>query len=198
MLELLRWHELRLDILQAEIDGTKLDQVRAVAARTGGDIPAPAQKATGAGGPGRDAPVDAAVAKRPRDRVTALTGYCCSGSWMLGAGRRTHNPLLSWKLMEEMTSFDAAVKRSREGAGVPVRKDFYDAIGQEDVRHVEHLRWNDLLLFGGARPPPRPDALPGGPRRADLRHDPPARLAVPDRRRRGAAPSPPRRQTGAT
>jgi KaiC/GvpD/RAD55 family RecA-like ATPase len=126
VLELLRWHDLRVGILDSELKRQPLHQAVFV-----GD---------------RVAPLNTRVRG-----VTALTGYCCSGSWMLGVGRRTHNPLLSWKLMEEMTSFDASVERSEAGAGVPVRKDFYDVFGEKSVKHVEHLTWNDLLLFGGAR-----------------------------------------------
>jgi KaiC/GvpD/RAD55 family RecA-like ATPase len=132
VLELLRWHELRLAILEAECGlGNARKGLETVIADHLG-VPAPDPSA------------------QPRN-VTALTGYCCSGSWLLGVGRRTHNPSLSWQLIEQMTSFDAAVRRSRYGAGVPVRKDFYDIHGEEKVPHAEHLTWNNLLLFGGAR-----------------------------------------------
>jgi hypothetical protein len=131
VLELLRWHNFRLDILDAELKREPLADV----------LDKRRNLPTGSGSVGPRQPTD----------PTAVTGYCCSGSWLVGVGRRTHNPLLSWKLMEEMTSFDVSVRRSKEAAGIPVRKDFYDICGSEPVKHANHLTWNDLLLFGGAR-----------------------------------------------
>jgi len=65
--------------------------------------------------------------------------------------RAARSPTVSWKLIEEITSLQSAVERSRNGAGIPSRKDFFEFHGKEPVKYAEHLTWHDLLKFSGAR-----------------------------------------------
>lgn len=151
VLELLDWHRLRIRLLLGELNKQPLSQ--AIRETAVSRKPAAKKIAT------KPSANDISARSGGSAPAIALTGYSCSGSWMLGVGRRTHSPLLSWKFVEEMTSLDAAVKRSLTGAGIPVRKDFFDAYGDRPVLNAPHLTWNDLLRFGGARARRRDRAL---------------------------------------
>lgn len=65
--------------------------------------------------------------------VTALTGYACEGSWLLGVSRTTHSPALSANIMFESASLEHARKRTEHRAGIPARKDFYQSSGKTPV-----------------------------------------------------------------
>jgi KaiC/GvpD/RAD55 family RecA-like ATPase len=129
ILELLRWHKFRIRLMYAELNGGTIPEAILDDQIDGN------RNWTGA----------------PSASLSALTGYCCSGSWMVGTGMQTHSPHLSWKLIEEMTSLEQSVRRAKSGAGIPVRKDFYDGYGKYPVKNIPHLNWNELLRFGTSR-----------------------------------------------
>ena len=88
------------------------------------------------------------------------TGYCCTGSWMVGVHEHTHSAGLSCKLIDEMTSSASVCKRAELGAGLPARKDFYDYRGSEPVTDAPYLTWSELLTYCGARSRQRQRAVP--------------------------------------
>jgi len=83
---------------------------------------------------------------------TALAGFGCSGTWMLGVATGTHSPRVSWKLIEELTSLELTVKRAEIGAGIPTRKDFYELHGETVVPRIPgDISWNEFLSVAGSR-----------------------------------------------
>lgn len=79
--------------------------------------------------------------------VTALTGYSCEGSWLLGVDSRTHSPNLAKRIIDEIASEHTTDDRGALGAGIPSRKDFYDHHGAEPVPNIgrDDLTWADFL-----------------------------------------------------
>jgi len=75
--ELLAWHDFRLKLIDSELGED--DDLASVA--YGGVVP----EMSNAGG-----------------GLKALTGYCCGGSWMMGALRPAHSPSIAWKVIEEI------------------------------------------------------------------------------------------------
>lgn len=95
---------------------------------------------------------DQAAHAVPKSAESLLpTGYCCTGSWMVGVHTHTHSAGLSCQLIDEITSLECAQERARRGAGLPARKDFYEYHGRQPVQHARYLQWNDLLRACGAR-----------------------------------------------
>ncbi len=89
---------------------------------------------------------------------SALTGYCCSGSWMVGVDRSTHSPNLAAKFIEEICSTRRAVRRAKHGAGIPARKDFYDFHGHKSLFNFKSIKpneydisWRNFHKFAAAR-----------------------------------------------
>jgi KaiC/GvpD/RAD55 family RecA-like ATPase len=129
VLYLLDWHEFRIQLIRAQIHGRDLEQALLPA---GGTDPPP-----------KDLPA----------RVTALTGYACQGSWMVGVARSTHSPSLAAKFLLEITSLGQSAERARQGAGIPARKDFYDFYGADPAPHFASgkVTWTDFLRYGQSR-----------------------------------------------
>jgi KaiC/GvpD/RAD55 family RecA-like ATPase len=119
--QFLEWHKFRLDLIEAE------SEKRMLASLVYG------------------------VETSTPSAMNALTGYSCSGSWLLGTLRNCHSPRMALKMIEEITSFDSAVDRSKTGAGIPARKDFYEFYGTAPATLTPHLTWQNLLDFAGSR-----------------------------------------------
>lgn len=121
--ELLRWHDFRLALIKGQLEGRDLIDIAYNIADTNSH--------EGSG--------------------WALTGYSCSGSWMVGVLRPSRSPLISQTVIEEMTSPKSAWNRANLGAGIPSRKDFFEFWGNKPVTFAKHLTWSDLLKFTGSR-----------------------------------------------
>lgn len=128
--ELLRGHRFRLNLIQAEIDGKRLTDVL-------ND-----QKIEGDTKP---------TYKGNNESVSTLTGYAASGSWLIGVTKPVQSPGVAWNMIEEITSHSNACERSKLGAGIPSRKDFFEFHGNESVTHAKHLTWSELLKYAGSR-----------------------------------------------
>lgn len=126
-LELLRWHDFRVRLLQAELWGHTLSDVVENRQPSGQDS--------------------------DNLSIRALTGYSSEGSWMMAVHQDTHAPLLAGKYLAEASSYTCALKRAEIGAGIPARKDFYEAHGLKTAKWLEgsKMTWNDLLCYAGAR-----------------------------------------------
>lgn len=132
--EILHWHQMRITMLELELDHGRLS---ASALGIG--------SATADAEPNPNSPP-------PQDGVpSALTGYSCAGSWMVGLFRSTPSPGLSSKYMEEICSLESAHQRAKLGAGLPARKDFFEFYGDEPVAYAEHMTWNQLYRSLGCR-----------------------------------------------
>ncbi len=141
--QLLRWHRVRLAMLVAQWNQTSLGE--AVSKAVGDALDG---AATGVG-------------KLGFRRVTALTGYACSGSWLVGVHKTAHSPQLSWKLIEEITSAHSARDRGRAGAGIPTRKDFFSYHGDDQVPGLPNpMSWDTLFLCAAAKARRRDRAVP--------------------------------------
>jgi KaiC/GvpD/RAD55 family RecA-like ATPase len=147
-LELLNWHELRLKLIESQLDQRHWVDVA---------YPRVSSQDEHAGRPPSAHAVSAANnARAPRahandHQVTGLTGYAASGAWLVGILEPSHSPNIAWSLIEEMTSLGSARDRATQGAGIPARKDFFEFYGNERLKHAEHLSWRDLLQFAGSR-----------------------------------------------
>ncbi len=86
-----------------------------------------------------------------RTFTRTLAGHSTSGSWLYSVHNRSLGLSLAKPLLEELTSLYAAERRSRLGAGLPSRKDFYATSGDEYVPYCANLTWSELLRFAGAR-----------------------------------------------
>lgn len=125
VLEMLRWHDHRLDALAAGERG-----------RLGSVVLGPLTD-------GSTEEVGEA----------AMSGFSCEGSWLVGADRTTRSPNLSAKILNEMTSLESGEERARLGAGIPVRKDFYEYHGRTPFPYAPdpELTWNRFLIAVGSR-----------------------------------------------
>lgn len=86
-------------------------------------------------------------------------GHACAGSWAVGVLNNTHSPVLSSKIIEEITSLQSAHRRSKLGAGFPARKDFYEYYGSEPVPGAPYLSWQELFRMCKSRARRRDRAL---------------------------------------
>jgi KaiC/GvpD/RAD55 family RecA-like ATPase len=128
VLELLKWHDFRIKLLEAELNGSR--SLADVVAHGSGN----------------------GYAETTPGLLKALCGYACEGSWMVGAERQTHSPSLAAKFLLEATSLGRAVDRSQLGAGIPSRKDFFSFYGSEPLSDAfKEITWADLLKYTGSR-----------------------------------------------
>jgi len=133
VVEILRWHEIRLGMLNAQVNELPLTSERLGLGQV-------ASKPSGSSG-----------SAKFTDKITGLTGYSCTGSWMIGLFRTTQSPGLSSKYIEEICSLENAHERAKLGAGLPARKDFYDFYGSEPTTYAEYLTWREFYRAVGCR-----------------------------------------------
>jgi KaiC/GvpD/RAD55 family RecA-like ATPase len=125
-------------------------------------------------------PLSAALVERPDNdkvpgisgqcSVTALAGYSCEGSWLIGVDDKTHSPNLAARFIEEIASAHAAHDRAEIGAGIPSRKDFFDHHGNGHVPHLNRpdLTWRSFLNQVAATGRRRERTVCSHVRKADL------------------------------
>lgn len=70
--------------------------------------------------------------------------YSCSGTWYLGVLKQSVRPRLGYHLINDLTSAYRNCRRYELGAGLPARNSFYKFYGQENLKNVEGLTYNDI------------------------------------------------------